>query len=88
MTSGVAENSVLFGGRVKPEAPTQEIERVWLPTASTLHNSRYKPLRDLHNAFSVMPGLVPGIHVVTRFAGCRTSSLSAAAPDVSVLDLN
>jgi hypothetical protein len=37
---------------------------------------------DLHNAFSVMPGLVPGIHVVTGLAGCRTSTLSAAAPDV------
>jgi hypothetical protein len=44
-------------------------------------------LRDLRNAFSVMPGLVPGIHVVTGLAGCRTSRLSAAAPDVMVLDL-
>jgi hypothetical protein len=43
-------------------------------------------LRDLHNAFSVMPGLVPGIHVVTGLAGCRTSTLSAAAPDVIVLE--
>jgi hypothetical protein len=41
-------------------------------------------LRDLHNAFSVMPG----IHVVTGLAGCRTSTLSAAAPDVIVLDLH
>jgi hypothetical protein len=51
MTSGVAENSVLFGGRVKPEAPTQEIERVWLPTASTLHNSRYKPPKGFAQRF-------------------------------------
>jgi hypothetical protein len=36
--------------------------------------------------FSVMPGLVPGIHVVTGLAGCRTSTLSAAVPDVIVLD--
>jgi hypothetical protein len=42
--------------------------------------------KDLHNAFSVMPGLVPGIHVVTGLAGCRTSTLWAA-PDVIVLDL-
>jgi hypothetical protein len=45
-------------------------------------------LRDLHNAFSVMPGLVPGIRVVTGLAGCKTSTLSAAAPDVIVLDLH
>jgi hypothetical protein len=45
-------------------------------------------LRDLHNAFSVMPGLVPGIHVATGLASCRTSTLSAAAPDVIVLDLH
>jgi hypothetical protein len=32
-----------------------------------------------------MPGLVPGIHVVTGLDGCRTSTLSAAAPDVIVL---
>jgi radical SAM superfamily enzyme with C-terminal helix-hairpin-helix motif len=44
-------------------------------------------LRDLHNAFSVMPGLLPGIHVVTGLAGCRTPTLSAGAPDVIVLDL-
>jgi hypothetical protein len=35
-----------------------------------------------------MPGLVPGIHVVTGLAGCRTSTLSAAAADVIVLDLH
>jgi hypothetical protein len=46
-------------------------------------------LRDLHNAFSVMPGLVvPGIHVVTGLAGCKTPTLSAGAPDVIVLDLH
>jgi hypothetical protein len=45
-------------------------------------------LRDLHNAFSVMPGLVPGIRVATGLASCRTSTLSAAAPDVIVLDLH
>jgi hypothetical protein len=45
-------------------------------------------LRDLHNAFSVMPGLVPGIHVVPGLAGCRTSTLSAEARDVIVLDLH
>jgi hypothetical protein len=37
---------------------------------------------------SGLPGLVPGIHVVTGLAGCRTSTLSAAAPDVIVLDLH
>jgi hypothetical protein len=42
-------------------------------------------LRDWHTAFSVMPGLVAGIHVVTGLAGCRTSTLSAAAPDAIVL---
>jgi hypothetical protein len=45
-------------------------------------------LRDLHNAFSVMPGLLPGIHVVTGLAGGRTPTLSAGAPDVIVLDLH
>jgi hypothetical protein len=41
-----------------------------------------------HNAFSVMPGLVPGIHVVRGLAGCRTPTLSVGAPGVIVLDLH
>jgi hypothetical protein len=45
-------------------------------------------LKDLHNAFSVMPGLVPGIHVVTGVAGAELQRFRRAAPDVILSDLH
>ena len=75
MTSSVAENSVLFGGPVKPEAPTQAIERVW--TTDGVHASQralLTPLFCLKTPFerkAKRPRLCGLSHAALELAGLR-----------------